>query len=109
MRGIYYLLHRRPHVVGELRRLDHDPDVVAVTREAVGRPDDVILGDRPIEHPAAAKLFLHPLGDIEYAAFFFRSHILAPQKRIGVSAKLPLQGFVYPLSESYWLRTRGRH
>src|SRR5260370_19440659 len=107
MRGIYYLLHRRPHVVGELRRLDHDPDVVAVTREAVGRPDDVILRDRRIEHPAAAKLFLHLLGDIEYAAFFFRSHILAPQKRSGVSATLPLHGFVYPRSVRYWLRPLG--
>src|SRR5215813_1798395 len=71
MRGINYLLHRRPYIIGELRCLDYYPDVVAESREPVGGPHNKVFRDRSVKNPATAKLFLHSFGDVEYAALFF--------------------------------------
>ena len=51
VRHLDHLLGRGPEVVGELGAFDDDPDVVAKPREAVGRAEDEVLGDRRVEDP----------------------------------------------------------
>ena len=96
-----HLLGRRPEVVGELRALDDDADLVGEPAEAVRRAHDVVLGDRRVEDPRRAELLLHALGDVEDAALLAVRDVLAPDVGVRVVAELLLEGRVQRLDDGH--------
>ena len=91
------LLHRRPEVIGELRPFDDDADLVVESAHPVGRPHDVVFGDRGVEDTLIPKLLEHALGDIEDTALVPIGDILPPEEGVGIVAELLLQRLIQSL------------
>ena len=91
------LLHRRPEVIGELRPFDDDADLVVESAHPVGRPHDVVFGDRGVEDTLIPKLLEHALGDIEDTALVPIGDILPPEEGVGIVTELLLQRLIQSL------------
>src|ERR1044071_7272185 len=88
VRRVNDLLHCWPHVIGKLRRFDHDPGVFAEPGKPVRGAYYVIFSDGRVKDSAWPKLLLHSLGRVKDAALLFRRNVLAPQEGVRVATEL---------------------